>query len=266
MDDYDSFDAIGYLTARYGDPKLEQRWKYQLDKLHETFHEIRASPGSLRVLDFGCGPVIQHCISAVPYASEIVFCDLSAVNREAILKWLKKEPDAFNWSPKFDYVVKTLEGKEEKEARQREERMRSISKVVFGDIMSETPMEKGFEGPYDVIIECGCVNSACSELSSYKRCLKVLSSLLKPGGVYVNYSTNSEEVKESIRYPAGEQWYSCMHLPVEHVASILKKECGFEDNVYTDIIPLDAFTPTEYSKIMGQNGNGFHFISAKKKL
>ena len=95
--------------ARFGDPTLDHRWKYQLDKLHGTFQTIGASADSLRVLDFGCGPV-----SAVPYASEIVFCDFAAPNREAINKWLRNDPDAFNWSPKFDYVVKTLEGKGER--------------------------------------------------------------------------------------------------------------------------------------------------------
>ena len=265
MEDYDAFDANGYLMARFGDPALDHRWKYQLDKLHGTFQTIGASADSLRVLEFGCGPVLQHSISAVPYASEIVFCDFAAPNREVINKWLRNDPGAFNWSPKFDYVVKTHEGKGEKEAREREERMRKVAKVAFCDILSPTPMEKGFEGPYDVIIECGTVDSACSEMDSYKRCMKKLTSLLKPGGVYANHSTNSTEVKENVCYPAGNQWYTCMHLPAENVASVLR-ECGFEDDVYMDVIPFDVFTQTEYSKIMQTHGNGFHFISAKKKV
>ena len=215
------------------DPTLDHRWKYQLDKLHGTFQTIGASADSLRVLDFGCGPVLQNSISAVPYASEIVFCDFAAPNREAINKWLRNDPDAFNWSPKFDYVVKTLEGKGEKETREREERMRKVAKVAFCDILSPTPMEKGFEGPYDVIIECGTINVACTELDSYKRCMKKLTSnsLLKPGGVYANHAINSTEVKENVHYPVGDQWYTFMCLPAENVASVLR-ECGFEDDVY----------------------------------
>ena len=191
MANHDSFDVNGYLMARYGDPALFDRWQFQLDKLHETFQKMEATPDSRRVLDFGCGPVIQHSISAVPYASEIVFCDISAANRDAIKKWLWNEADVFNWSPKFDYVVKTLERKGEKEARDREKRMRKIAKVAFCDILSETPIQNGYEGPYDVIVECGCLDAACSEIQSFRRCTKVLTSLLKPGRVYVHYTTNS---------------------------------------------------------------------------
>ena len=39
--------------------------------------------------------------------------------------------------------------------------MRKVAKVAFCDALSPTPME---EGPYDVIIECGTVDCACTEL------------------------------------------------------------------------------------------------------
>ena len=45
-----------------------------------------------------------------------MFSDISTA---AIQKWLDGDADAFNWSLHFDYVVKTLEGKGEKEARER---------------------------------------------------------------------------------------------------------------------------------------------------
>ena len=47
-------------------------------------------------------------------------------------------------------MVKTLEGKCEKEAREleREEMLRKIAKVACCDVLSPTPMEQGFEGPY----------------------------------------------------------------------------------------------------------------------
>ena len=97
-----------------------------------------------------------------------MFSDISTA---AIQKWLDGDADAFNWSPHFDYVVKTLEGKGEKEAREREQRMRKISKVVFCDALSETPMEKGYEGPYDILLEFGCLNAACSDKQTCEKCL-----------------------------------------------------------------------------------------------
>ena len=39
------------------------------------------------------------------------------------------------------------------------------------------------------IIQCGCLEDACSDISTFERAMKVLSSLLKPGGVLVDVST-----------------------------------------------------------------------------
>ena len=125
------FDTDGYLATRYGDTTVKDRLQFLLDGHHEVFQSL---PYSLKVLDFGSGPVIQHCISAAPHASEIVFSDIAESNREAVRKWLGRDPTAFNWSPHFDYVVQTLEGKGEKEAREREEMLRkcTIFRVLHG--------------------------------------------------------------------------------------------------------------------------------------
>ena len=106
MADKDAFDATDYFLTRYGDINVKDRVQFQLDKLHDLFQAtFSTDQRGLKVLDYGCGPIIQHSISAAGYASEVVFCDISTPNRGAIEKWLKKDPDAFNWSPHFDYVV-----------------------------------------------------------------------------------------------------------------------------------------------------------------
>ena len=62
-------------------------------------------------------------------------------------------------------------------------------------------------------------------------------------------------------YPAGDKWYSCMHVPVEYFASMLREE-GFD--IQTDFIPFDPLTPTKYSQFLSESGNGYHFVSAMK--
>ena len=259
--DYDSFDANDYLLKRYADPRLPDQWQFQLNKLHHLFKTLPPND-TLKVLDFGSGPVLQHCISAAAYASEIVFSDISAPNRESIQKWLRKAPDAFNWSPKFDYVVKTLEGKGEKEAREREEKMRSIAKVAFCNVVLESPMERGFEGPYDVILECGCLEAACSCDESYRSSMKVLAGLLKPDGMFVHCGINGLSFIEGLVYPVGGEEYSCIRLSHEYIASILKED-GFGD-IVTDYLPLDPCNPTEYIKRIRKTANGYNFVHARK--
>ena len=107
------FDVDDYLETRYKDETDKARIQFLLSCFHEVFQSL---PFSLTVLEYGSGPVIQYSISAAAHASEIVFSDIAESNREAVRKWLRRDPTAFNWSPRFDYVVQTLEGKGEKDS------------------------------------------------------------------------------------------------------------------------------------------------------
>ena len=256
MTDHDAFDSSAYLHTFYGDAG-DQRARYLMDYLHDVFQSLQERK-ELKVLDFGSGPVIQNSISAAAFATDIVFCDISSANREAARKWLDGEADAFNWSPHFDYVVKTLEGKSEKEAREREQRLRKISKVVWCDALSETPMEEGYEGPYDVILQCGCLEAACSDKSSFKNAMKALCNLLKPGGTLVNCSMEPATNATGLKYRVGDQCYSCVRWTREYVASVLK-ECGLMD-VQAEYVPLDPKTRYPHK----ENLIGFHKISGRK--
>ena len=261
MADNDTFNATDYFLTRYGDINVKDRVQFQLDKIDDLFQAtFSTDQRSLKVLDYGCGPIIQHSISAAAYASEVVFCDISSANCEAIKKWLRKDPDAFNWSPHFDYVVQTLEGKGEKEAREREEQLRKVGKIVFCDALSETPMEKGYEGPYDVILECGCLDAACANKESYRSCMKVLASLLKPGGTFIRYSNNCVAEYEQQAYHVGDQTFHCICFNYKYIVSFLKQE-GFVD-VQSHFMPHDPLRTRDYTKVKGRNG--FHFVSAKK--
>ena len=82
------------------------------------------------------------------FTTEIVFRDIASSNRKTTKKRLDGDATSFDWSPNLEYIVKTLEGKGEKEARDRDQRMRRISKVLYCDALSETAVEKGYEGPY----------------------------------------------------------------------------------------------------------------------
>ena len=260
MADKDSFDAMDYLRTRYSDVTAKDRVQFQLDKLHDLFQTF-ATSARLKILDYGSGPVIQHSISAAAYASEIVFCDIASSNREAIKKWLRNDSDAFNWSPHFDYVVQTLEGKGEEEAREREKLMRNVVRgVVYCDVLSENPMEPGFEGPYDVIIECGCFQAACVSIAEYKKVVQIASKLLKPGGIFVLRSADVSMVQESVVYHVGGKELSCLCITHQFVGDVLK--CAGFSNVHAIFRPSDPSNTAEYNKKVGMNG--YHFVWGKK--
>ena len=257
MDRYE-FDSEAYLHTRYGDVTAINRVQFQLNCLHSMFQSI--SQDGLKVLEFGCGPVVQHSISAAARASEIVFSDIAESNRNTLRKWLNNEPGAFNWSPHFDYVVKNIEGGGEKEAREREERLRQVGKeVVWCDYFSGTGIiEQGFEGPYDVVIEGNSLQSACTNLDSYKVCVRKLAGLLKPGGILALYGEDISMDTITQPYRVGDREYKCLCITRDYIKAFLLEE-GFV-NVRVDFIPIDL-TKVVYNEKKGKNGS--YFISAK---
>ncbi len=118
----DRFDPVAYLHERY-DPENASTIKkeFPLQQLHELFKApVHCCPGKMKILDYGCGPVPLYSISAAARASEVVFAEYTENNRHALRRWVERDPNAYNWSPYFDYIVQTLEGGSEKEARGRD--------------------------------------------------------------------------------------------------------------------------------------------------
>ena len=259
MADHKTFDADAYLEKRYKDASVKDRVQFLLNGFHQAFESL---PYSLTVLEYGSGPVIQHSISAAAHASEIVFCDIAESNREAVRKWLRRDPTAFNWSPHFDYVVQTLEGKGEKEAREREEMLRKVVKgVVHCDVLAEPPIEKGFEGPYDVVIESGCLLAACTTTESFKKGLVTLSRLLKPGGTIIMWGSDRSMEQPTIVYTVGDKEYISLRAEKEFVVDAVK-EAGFS-SVHMQFCEVDCSSTSKYeSDNMGLRG--YYVIKAIK--
>ena len=165
------FDPFVYLNTRYGTPGApdNERANFTLKNLHEAI-KLRSShlsqQDNIRVLDYGCGPVVCNIISAagLPGVSEIVLAEHTERNRWAIQQWLDRDPSAFDWSPYFRYVTNRVEEKSELEAIVREDKVRSLIKLAYCDITADTLIERGYEGPYDVVICLLCVQVCCSSI------------------------------------------------------------------------------------------------------
>ncbi|XP_042300366.1 nicotinamide N-methyltransferase-like, partial [Sceloporus undulatus] len=78
-----------------------------MDKLHKAFTKdgIR---GEI-LIDIGSGPSIYQLLSACESFQEIIATDFLEENQEEMQKWLKKDPEAFDWTPMVKYVCQ-LEG------------------------------------------------------------------------------------------------------------------------------------------------------------
>ena len=127
----ETLDPTKYLEKTFKSPDERPVSRFALDNLHNFFctKHFSQHPGeALKILDYGCGPVIANVISAVGLMNLNVQCTLAEfteTSRKAVQQWLDGEQAAWDWTPYFKYVVHILEGKEENHAFKREESTKS---------------------------------------------------------------------------------------------------------------------------------------------
>ncbi len=237
----DKFKAQVFLNQRFKKPgtPLNQFRDMRLKMIHELFSSktMHSNAKDLKVLDYGSGPVLAFIISAASKenVSEIVLAEYTTTNREALHQWLYKDSSAFNWLPYIKYVVQHLETKPESEVLVREERLRNLVKVASCDVKAEQPIEKGFEGPYDVVMTSLAIGSACHSEIDYTTSIQKLSTLVKTGGVLYMFSKVAQK-SQPMHYELGGEKFYYYAISTDILIRSLE-EMGFE-NVQCVRIPI----------------------------
>ena len=218
--------------------------KHKLQCFHESFLTV---PDRVKVLDYGAGPSVALTISAATKASEIVLADYCEENLKFLSNWLNFDPDAFDWSPYFAYVVQNLEGKDEYQARERQDQVRKITKaVVHCDINHDPPIERGYDGLYDVVM-CSLVIAGVSRTpEKYSSNILRLSQLVKPGGRIFFY----DAANKIGYYTIGDRNFPNIYTTDEFALT------AFRDAGFVNISVKHCY--------VGNPDIVFRFISAKK--
>ena len=231
---YDSFDPLAYIENKYS--TMSEWTAIPLKGLRDVFlQSYSKDEGGLKVLDYGCGPVPIYMSPAPHYASEIVFADYSKANRDMLKKWLDNEPGCPDYTPIFKYVVQGIEGLEHEDiidvaVSQRQDDLRSLVKaVVHCDITQDTPIEPGYEGPYDVIYSGLCLSVAATSVQEYSNNIKRLTKLLKPSGKLVINSTEARHLHDTTyTYYVKEAKFQSFSITLDALTRALK-ENGYDD-------------------------------------
>ncbi|XP_011406965.1 PREDICTED: nicotinamide N-methyltransferase-like [Amphimedon queenslandica] len=232
----DDFSPLQYLTEWYKDPSSPDDLfsHFILQNIHKFFKTLQHKDEVLDVLDIGCGPVISNVISTSRYARSIVLADYSSKSLSLLNQWLTKDPQLkFDWSTHFKYVVETLEGKGEREVREREELLRSkIKAIIPCDISQDPPLPASYSSPYDTVICSLVIDGAAETVPQYKEQLKRLHCLIKPGGhllLVVGTTPSSIDYCYERYYMSKSQTGTeyCLLLLSPKYLSLLLKEVGF---------------------------------------
>ena len=257
----DKFNPDDYLQENYSVPNLGPFHLFKLNALHK-FYQCYSPTAKLRILDIGSGPVIANTISAAPYAAEIVLSEYTEANRSALLQWLNNDPNAFDWTHIYKYIVVDLEGKTEEEVPLRADLVCKVVKAVVPcDVNRDPPIPTEYMNQYDIVTDLLCLSAACATTEGYTAALVRLHALLKPGGKIVLYTPESEEAPIPASYPVGPHNFFGLRLSRDVIFKSLKhagfhdvtttvqtrEELGLPDDVETDLIALSFITASKLS-------------------
>ena len=247
------FDVSSYLFEGFSSPGGVCKTDDVHDEIEHTIHgfavknlhdfflkkALSSSTSDFRVLDFGCGPVIANVISAARVATEVVLAEYTEEGRSAVQMWLEEDPNAFNWSPYFKYVVQTLEGGTVEATEEREKRLRSIMKgVVHCDITQATPIEIDYQGPYNVVISCFCILNACKTADDFLKAVGKLATLVKPKGHLLLSFVEPKEKIGANNYKIGNKTYGALAVDRAFTQLALR---NYFNEITVEFLPMANF-------------------------
>ena len=226
----DKFDPYRYLQRYLNDA----RTKHILRSFYDAF---QALPSNQSVLDYGTGPSLLNAMVAAPKASEIILSEYSPRNRHLLHEWLEKDPAAFDWTPFIRFLVSDLEGKGEEGVREREERLRSVIKVVVECDMTQDPLiEQGYDRLYDVVTSSLVLDTQPRTNEEFTQILFRLGNLVKKGGSLFLYFAENGPF-----YQVGEYTFECLPMDFDTVARAMEI-AGFGDIKSSDKCHSEGYT------------------------
>ena len=217
-----------YFSTPGGNPNEPGVQSFELDRYHDFYskYHMQWDKSSAKILEFGGGPVISRLISGVPYIKEVVFAAHTEEERKEVQKWRDAADGSHNWDLFFQYVVNTLEHREEEGFawKERENLLRNqIKKITACDITKECPLESGvYKEEFDIIQTSLCLEAACQSFEEYKSAVQKLALMLKRGGFMVILAVE----EETFYYVDQRKWY-CLPLSSSQIKDALQ-DAGLE--------------------------------------
>ena len=258
---YDEFNAKEFLNSFYGsvegNPLLSGRFAFRWEQMHNFFtkYSRKWDNKTARLLEFGGGPVVTTLISAVPYVDEITFSAYLENERKEVELWKHGKEGAHDWSSHFKHVVNEVEHIAGDNAwREREELLRNrITSIVPCDAISDSPLAIKQE-PFEIISTSLCLEAACTSHVEYKKAVKKLIELLKPGGFFLLVSPE----RATYYMFEGRKW-SCLYVTAEEI-----KEAFVEAGATVIVAERDPASMEQVQNPVASDSKAFVFMVAQR--
>ena len=231
-----SFNPIAYLIDRYSNPESDTATSFGnflLNCFHKFFMNYSPSPTTqdkVTLLDYGCGPVVCNIISASNHVSEITMAEYTPQSRILLEQWMKEGAmEKFDWTPHFKYIVQTLEGKTENEAKEREKELhQKLKNIISCNIKQDPHITSEYLGPYNILICALVLNITSTSVVDYEAQMKKLSSLVKRGGHFLFAASTLVDDSLDYRYdryqfPGSDVSFTGITLSMRTLVRIMEK-------------------------------------------
>ncbi|XP_075694881.1 nicotinamide N-methyltransferase-like [Rhinoderma darwinii] len=248
----DEFNPLDYFQTYYatGQGVFLGEWtNFVLQNMQETF-----GPGGVKgdiLIDFGAGPTIYHLLSACEVFNNIITSDFLEQNRKQLEKWLRKDPDAFDWTHVIKCVCE-LEGNRNNWEKKEETLRRKVTKVLKCDALAKKPFDPEPMPEADCLISCLCLEAACKDLEVFTNTLIKFKELLKPGGHII-----LQGVLNCTFYYVGNKCFSSLYLTKDGLEKAFK-EAGYE------VVKLKVLPCSEKSVMDISDFESYYYVHACK--
>jgi hypothetical protein len=144
-------------------------------------------------------------------------------NLRRLRLWAVSDSQADDWSGFTEYAL-NCEGvaapsREDVIARERQTR-KALSELLLTDARKRRPLGPDRVASYDLLISGFCLDCLSRSKAVWRRCMRNVFGLLKPGGSFVILSLRGCEA-----YRVGAQWFPGANIQLDDLESALL-ECG----------------------------------------
>lgn len=182
---------------------------------------MKDTPANGPILFFGTGPTLHHVFLAAPKASELHIVDYLDPNLAEIKKWQEGKEGAHDWKPFVTYTLQcegTLFPTDE-DIQDREKMVRQkMTLFMHGNADHENPLGVENREKYSLVFSPYCADSATADKDTWKKYMRNITSLVKPGGKFITAA-----LRDCESYDVGGKKFPSANINEVDMKDILQK-------------------------------------------
>lgn len=247
---FDDFSPDAYLGEYYSSVGEEN--DALLRFLVDAFSNV--TPGG-RMIELGCGPTIYQLLAAARVVDTVALTDPVVSNLAVIERWLRAEPEAFDWRPFIERTLAYEGGSESPEAvARRADLLRSkVGWLGPCDLLAPAVLP-GSVGLFDVVGLHFVTEGITSDRATWAAALDRVLGLVAPEGWIVTAA-----VERATHWKVGSRAYPAVSLDVDDLVDHITAS-GFSARLVrrTDAEHPDPSSPQH------EGYSGLMFVAAQR--